>query len=141
MPCIGLPEFADDIITDYTRPSPSVESNPNDLQNSSSTTFENGESIGGILSKPEIRFVRHADSPTVVKTNKKETARKSTVKYAKLYIKPSKKSTVMGNQRNYNKLKSQQLGKNFVMKKACYNCGGVDHLSYNYGKWVDHGRS
>nr|GEU66515.1 putative reverse transcriptase domain-containing protein [Tanacetum cinerariifolium] len=34
-----------------------------------------------------------------------------------------------------------ELGKNFVMKKACYNCGGVDHLSYDCGKWVDHGRS
>nr|GFB34392.1 retrovirus-related Pol polyprotein from transposon TNT 1-94 [Tanacetum cinerariifolium] len=33
----GLSEFADDIITDYTMPSPSVESNPNDLQNSSSS--------------------------------------------------------------------------------------------------------
>nr|GEZ52146.1 hypothetical protein [Tanacetum cinerariifolium] len=27
------------------------------------------------------------------------------------------------------------------MKKACYNCGGVDHLSYDCGKWVDHERS
>nr|GEY91077.1 ribonuclease H-like domain-containing protein [Tanacetum cinerariifolium] len=27
------------------------------------------------------------------------------------------------------------------MKKACYNCGSVDHLSYNCGKWVDHGRT
>nr|GEX00885.1 hypothetical protein [Tanacetum cinerariifolium] len=29
----GVPEFADDTITDYTRPSPSIKSNPNDLQN------------------------------------------------------------------------------------------------------------
>nr|GEZ51835.1 ribonuclease H-like domain-containing protein [Tanacetum cinerariifolium] len=122
-------------------PSPSVESNPNDLQNSSSSASENGESTGGILSKPEIIFVRHADSPTVVKTDKKETTRKSIVKYVELYKKPSKKSTVRGNQRNWNNLKSQQLGKNFVMKKACYNCGGVDHLSCNCRKWVDHGRS
>nr|GEZ22367.1 hypothetical protein [Tanacetum cinerariifolium] len=102
----GLPEFADDTITDYTRPSPSVE-----------------------------------NSPTVVKTDKKETARKSIVKYAELYRKPSKKSTVRGNKRNWNNLKSQQLGKNFVMKKACYNFGGVDHLSYNCRKWLDNGRS
>nr|GFD01178.1 hypothetical protein [Tanacetum cinerariifolium] len=27
----GLPEFADDTIIDYTRPSPSLDSNPNDL--------------------------------------------------------------------------------------------------------------
>nr|GEW67352.1 retrovirus-related Pol polyprotein from transposon TNT 1-94 [Tanacetum cinerariifolium] len=32
-----LPKFADDTITDYTRPSPSIESNLNDLQNNSSS--------------------------------------------------------------------------------------------------------
>nr|GEU74965.1 hypothetical protein [Tanacetum cinerariifolium] len=58
----GLPEFADDIITDYTRPSPSVE-----------------------------------NSSTVVKTDKKETVRKPTVKYAELYRKTSKRSNVRGN--------------------------------------------
>nr|GEV81858.1 hypothetical protein [Tanacetum cinerariifolium] len=76
----GLPEFADDTITDYTRPSPSVESNPNDLQNSSSSASENGESTGGILSKPKIKFVRPADTPIVVKTDKVEIAKKPTVK-------------------------------------------------------------
>nr|GEZ89851.1 hypothetical protein [Tanacetum cinerariifolium] len=60
----GLPKFADDTITDYTRPSPSIESNPNDLQNNSSFVFENGESTSSILSKPEIKFVKAADSPT-----------------------------------------------------------------------------
>nr|GEU54940.1 putative ribonuclease H-like domain-containing protein [Tanacetum cinerariifolium] len=115
-----LPEFADDTITDYTRPSPSVERNPNDFQNNSSFASENGESTGGILSKPEIKFVRPADSPTVVKTDKKETARKSTVKYAELYRKPSKKSTVRENQRKWNNLKSQlleciMLGRDFKM--------------------------
>nr|GEV28848.1 ribonuclease H-like domain-containing protein [Tanacetum cinerariifolium] len=64
----GHPEFADDIITDYTRPSPSVESSQNDLQNSSSSASENGESTGSILSKPEIKFVKPANSPTFVKT-------------------------------------------------------------------------
>nr|GEU89525.1 ribonuclease H-like domain-containing protein [Tanacetum cinerariifolium] len=43
----GLPEFADDTITDYSRPSPSIET----------------------------------DSPTVIKTDKPETVRKSSVKY------------------------------------------------------------
>nr|GEY39428.1 ribonuclease H-like domain-containing protein [Tanacetum cinerariifolium] len=92
----GLPEFADDIITDYTRSSPSVESNPNDLQNSSSSASENGESTGSILSKPEIKFIKPADSPTVAKTNKVETVRKSTIKYAELYIKTSKRSNDSG---------------------------------------------
>nr|GEU86217.1 hypothetical protein [Tanacetum cinerariifolium] len=138
MSWIGLPEFADDTITDYASLSPSVESNPNDLQSSSSSAFENGESTGSILSKPEIKFVRPADSLTVVKLDKKETVRKSYVKYAELYRKPTKRSNVRGNQRNWNNLKSQQLGNNFVMKKACYNCSGIDHLSYDCGKRVDH---
>nr|GEY12139.1 hypothetical protein [Tanacetum cinerariifolium] len=75
----GLPEFDNDTITDYTRPSPSVESNLNDLQNSSSSASENGESTGGILSKPEIKFVRPADTRIVVKTDKVEIAKKPTV--------------------------------------------------------------
>nr|GEZ98095.1 hypothetical protein [Tanacetum cinerariifolium] len=60
----GLPEIADDTITDYTRPSPSVESNPNNLQNSSPSAYKKRESTGRILSKPEIKFVKPADSPT-----------------------------------------------------------------------------
>nr|GEV60406.1 hypothetical protein [Tanacetum cinerariifolium] len=88
----GLLEFADDIITDYTRPSPSVESNPDDLQNNSSSASEKGESTGSILSKPEIKFVNHIDNSTVVKTDKKETVRKLTVKYAELYRKTSQRS-------------------------------------------------
>nr|GEW81067.1 hypothetical protein [Tanacetum cinerariifolium] len=135
MSWIGILEFADDTITDCTKPSPSIESNPNDLQNSSSSASENGESNGSILSKPEIKFLRPADSPTVVKIDKKETVRKPTVKYAELYRKTSKRSNVRGNQRNWNNLKSQQLGKNFIMKKACYNCGCFDHLSYDCGYW------
>nr|GFA79698.1 ribonuclease H-like domain-containing protein [Tanacetum cinerariifolium] len=67
----GLPEFADDIITDYTRPSHSVESNLDNLQNNSYSTSEKGESTGSILSKPKIKFVKPADNSTVVKTDKK----------------------------------------------------------------------
>nr|GEX38951.1 hypothetical protein [Tanacetum cinerariifolium] len=96
----GLLEFADDTITDYTRPSPSVESNPNDPQNNSSSVFEIGESTGSILSKPKIKFVKPTDSLTVVKTDKKETVRKPIVKYAEIYRKTSKRSNVRDNQRN-----------------------------------------
>nr|GEU65038.1 putative reverse transcriptase domain-containing protein [Tanacetum cinerariifolium] len=91
MSWIRLLEFADYTITNYTRPSPSVESNPNDLQNNSSSASENGESTVSILSKPKIKFVRPADCLTVVKTDKKETVRKPTVKYAELYRKTSKR--------------------------------------------------
>nr|GEV83798.1 uncharacterized mitochondrial protein AtMg00810-like [Tanacetum cinerariifolium] len=83
-----------------------------------------------------------ADSPTVIKTNKDETVRKPSVKYSKIYIKTSKSSNVRGNQRNWDNLKSQQLGKKNLMKnKACFNCGDFDHLSYDCGKWVENRKS
>nr|GEY17364.1 hypothetical protein [Tanacetum cinerariifolium] len=35
-----------------------------------------------------------------------------------------------------------RFGKKFLMKnKACFNCGDFDHLSYDYGKWVEKGKS
>nr|GEZ70966.1 hypothetical protein [Tanacetum cinerariifolium] len=81
----GLPKFADDIITDYSRPSPSIESNTSDLQNNNSSVFEHGESSSSIMSKPMIKFIKAADSPTIIKTNKVETVRKLSVKYAEMY--------------------------------------------------------
>nr|GEW69775.1 hypothetical protein [Tanacetum cinerariifolium] len=96
----GLPEFADDTITDYSRPSSSIESNSSDLQNCNTFVSENGESSESIMSKPMIKFVKAADSPTVIKTNKDETVRKSYVKYAEMYRKTSKSSNVRGNTQN-----------------------------------------
>nr|GEW03611.1 hypothetical protein [Tanacetum cinerariifolium] len=81
----GLLEFADDTITDYSRHSPSIESNSSDLQNSNSSISESEESSESIMSKPIIKFVKAADSPTVIKTNKVETARKPSIKYAEMY--------------------------------------------------------
>nr|GFC47352.1 hypothetical protein [Tanacetum cinerariifolium] len=87
MSWIGFPEFADDTITDYTRHSPSVESNPNDIQNNSLSISEIGESSGSILSKPAIKFVNAAERPTENKTDKVKTVKKPVVQYAKLYRK------------------------------------------------------
>nr|GEV59316.1 putative reverse transcriptase domain-containing protein [Tanacetum cinerariifolium] len=89
----GLPEFADDTITDYSRPSPSIESNSSDLQNSNSSISEHEESSKSIMSKPMIKFVKIADSPTVIKTNKVETVRKSPVRYAEIYRKSPARNT------------------------------------------------
>nr|GEX82651.1 uncharacterized mitochondrial protein AtMg00810-like [Tanacetum cinerariifolium] len=77
----GLPEFKDDTVTDYSRPAPSVESSP------------------------------AKESPTNSKTDKAKTAKKPPIKYAEQYRKPTKKPNVRGNQRNWNNLKSHQLGK------------------------------
>nr|GEV04592.1 ribonuclease H-like domain-containing protein [Tanacetum cinerariifolium] len=138
----GLPKFADDTITDYSRPLSTIESNSDDLQNRNSSVTKTEESSSTILSKPVIKFVKAAVRPTETKTNKVETVKKPATKYAEMYKKTSKSSNVRGNQRNWNNLKSQQLCKNFLIKnKACFNCGEFDHLSYDYGKWVDHGKT
>nr|GEU30219.1 retrotransposon Orf1 [Tanacetum cinerariifolium] len=125
----GLPEFADDTITDYSRPSPCIESNSNDLQSSNSSVSENGESSSSILSKPMIKFVKAADCPGVIKNNETKTARKSPVKYVEMYRNTTKSLKVRGNQRNWNNLMNQRLASNFEFKnKACYKCGSFDHL-------------
>nr|GEY10562.1 hypothetical protein [Tanacetum cinerariifolium] len=95
-----IPEFADDTITDYSRPSPCIGSNTSDLQNNNSSVSEHGESSNSIMSKPMIKFVKAFDSPTVIKTNKTKTVRKPPVKYAEMYRNTSKSPKVRSNQRN-----------------------------------------
>nr|GEZ80253.1 hypothetical protein [Tanacetum cinerariifolium] len=59
-----------------------------------------------------------------------ETPNKPQVKYAEQYRHSNKKPNVKGNQRNWNNLKSYQLGPEFVLnKKAFYNCGDFSHLA------------
>nr|GEV03098.1 hypothetical protein [Tanacetum cinerariifolium] len=116
------PSFADDILTDYSRPSPTIESTSDDSQNRNPSVTETEASPSTILPKPFIKFVKATDRSTETKTAKVETA-KPAVKYTVMYSKASKSSKVRGNQRNWNNLKSHQLGANFVMKKrTCYNC-------------------
>nr|GEZ55333.1 hypothetical protein [Tanacetum cinerariifolium] len=93
-------EKEDDTITDYSRPSSSIESNSSDLQNNNSTVSEHGESSESIMSKPMIKFVKATDSPGVIKTNKTKTAMKPPVKYAEMYRNTSKSPKVRGNKRN-----------------------------------------
>nr|GEV25467.1 hypothetical protein [Tanacetum cinerariifolium] len=102
IPQAGLPEFADDTITDYSRPSPTIESNSSNLQNSNSFVSGHGESSESFISKPMIKFVKAADSPTVIKSNKTETARKPPIKYAEMYRNTTKSPKVRGNQKNWN---------------------------------------
>nr|GFC41296.1 hypothetical protein [Tanacetum cinerariifolium] len=67
----GLPEFADGTITDYSRPSPTVESTSAEGQNKHSTTAENGESTDSILSKHAVKFVKAGDRPAERPTTNK----------------------------------------------------------------------
>nr|GFB74269.1 hypothetical protein [Tanacetum cinerariifolium] len=94
----SLPEFVDDTVTDYSRPSPTVESTLAEGQNKNSTTAENGESTNSILSKPAVnilskpavKFVKAAERPT---TDKVETVKKPAVRYAEMYRRTSKRSS------------------------------------------------
>nr|GEY37293.1 putative ribonuclease H-like domain-containing protein [Tanacetum cinerariifolium] len=89
----GLPKFVDDTVTDYSRPTPSIDAskcNKSELQSSNFYVFEHGESTSSFMSKPMIKFVKEADYPRVFKINNTKNARKSTVKYAEKYRNISK---------------------------------------------------
>nr|GFC93111.1 hypothetical protein [Tanacetum cinerariifolium] len=119
-------------------PSPTVESTSADGQNKNSTTTENGESTDSILSKPAVKFVKAGDRPAErPTTDKVEIIKKPAVRYAEMYRRTSKRSTVRGNQRKWNNLKSYQLGPEFVLhKKPCFNCGDISHLANDCRKRV-----
>ncbi|GJX39056.1 putative ribonuclease H-like domain-containing protein [Tanacetum coccineum] len=63
-----------------------------------------------------------------VKPKNHEKPAKKSVRYAEMY----RSQTPRGNQRNWNRQKSNQLGSNFVMyNKACFICGSFNHLQIN----------
>ncbi|GKB92706.1 hypothetical protein Tco_0964978 [Tanacetum coccineum] len=127
---MGLPEFVDDTVTDYSRPTPRLDV-PRDVSESVHF-FEQRGSVGNVLSKPMISFVNETGCPSISKVNNTEKSRKPTVKHDEMYRDTSKSPKVRGNQRNWNNLKSQQLGKDFLMQnKACNKCGYFDHLASN----------
>nr|GEU98505.1 putative ribonuclease H-like domain-containing protein [Tanacetum cinerariifolium] len=75
-----LPKFSDDTVTDYSRPSPAIESTSDDVQNRNPSVTKTEASPSTISSKPFIKFVKASDRPTKDKTYKVETAKKPTVK-------------------------------------------------------------
>nr|GEW98628.1 hypothetical protein [Tanacetum cinerariifolium] len=106
----GLPEFVDDTITDYSRPSPTIVSTSRKGQNKDSSTAEDVASPNS--PKPFVKFVKPKDIQPESKSKEQETPKKSQVKYAKQYRHSNKRPK--GNQRNWNNLKSYQLGLEFV---------------------------
>nr|GEV88241.1 hypothetical protein [Tanacetum cinerariifolium] len=60
---------------------------------------KHGESSSSIMSKPMIKFVKAADYPGVIKTNKTKTTRKSPIKYVEMYRNTLKIPKVRGDQR------------------------------------------
>nr|GEW05747.1 ribonuclease H-like domain-containing protein [Tanacetum cinerariifolium] len=109
----GLLKFKDDIVTDYSRPAPTVESSPDDAQNINPSVIETEASPSTISPKSFIKPAPTVESspddaqninPSVIETeaspNKAETAKKPSIKYAEQYRKPTKKPNHRGNQRN-----------------------------------------
>nr|GFC89159.1 hypothetical protein [Tanacetum cinerariifolium] len=105
----GLPKFRDDTVTEYSRPSPTIECTSVEGQNKHSTTAENGESTDSILSKPAVKFVKAGDRPAERSTTNKaefvkagerpttekvETTKKPAVRYVEMYRRTSKRSTI-----------------------------------------------
>nr|GEV02075.1 putative ribonuclease H-like domain-containing protein [Tanacetum cinerariifolium] len=77
----GLPEFKDDTVTEYSRPSPAIEGTSDDAQNRNPPITETEASPSTISPKPFIKFVKATDRSTEIKTAKDKTA-KPAVKYA-----------------------------------------------------------
>ncbi|GJW11636.1 hypothetical protein Tco_1577463 [Tanacetum coccineum] len=68
----GLPEFVDDTVTDYTRPTPSVDVSKDvrsDLDGNNTSIFEQGETSGSNMSRPMIKFVKESGCPNAIKIN------------------------------------------------------------------------
>ncbi|GJU80936.1 putative ribonuclease H-like domain-containing protein [Tanacetum coccineum] len=91
----GLPEFVDDTVTNYSRPTPSIDM-PRDVSESVSF-FEQRGSIGNVLSKPMISLVNETGFPSVPKVINTKNSRKPTVKYAEMYKNTSQSPKVMSN--------------------------------------------
>nr|GEV67508.1 ribonuclease H-like domain-containing protein [Tanacetum cinerariifolium] len=122
-----------DNLIESQRHSPTVESTSGDDQNRNPSVSETVASP--ITPKPFIQFVKPKDSQFKSKTGKTESPKKPPVKYAEQYRKSNKKPNVRGNQRNWNNLKTHQLGPDFVMKKkSCFNYGDFNHLAYDCRK-------
>nr|GFC74500.1 ubiquitin hydrolase [Tanacetum cinerariifolium] len=122
----GLPEFVDDTVTDYSRPSPTVVNTSAEGQNKDSSTFEDVASPNP--PKPFVKFVKPKDSQHESKSKEQETPKKSQVKFVKQYRHSNKRPK--GNQRNWNNLKSYQLGPEFVLRKKPYfNYGDFSYLA------------
>nr|GEV48487.1 hypothetical protein [Tanacetum cinerariifolium] len=82
---MGLPKFVDDTVTDYTRPTPSIDvskSISKELEerwkSNHPSFFEQEGSSGNVVSKPMIKFVKESGCPNATKVNNTENARKPT---------------------------------------------------------------
>nr|GEZ05886.1 hypothetical protein [Tanacetum cinerariifolium] len=130
----GLPEFVDDIVTDNSRPTTSIDTSnsvTSDLQSNNSSISELGESSGSIMSKPMIKFVKAADCPKVTKTNNIENARKSTVRYAEIQVNTARPKAVINVVRT-NRVNDVKASGCWVWKPIKPNSASITLKRYDY---------
>ncbi|GJV37743.1 ribonuclease H-like domain-containing protein [Tanacetum coccineum] len=137
----GLDEFKEPEFKGYGPENSKMESNVVCDKESENSKENSDESlVEEQVSQDKSSFVEsspNVDKETVFPANKKveftkpenhENPVKKLVRYAEMY----KSQSPRGNQRNWNRQKSNQLGKYFVMyNKACYICGSFNHLQIN----------
>ncbi|GJT13540.1 ribonuclease H-like domain-containing protein [Tanacetum coccineum] len=134
----GLDEFKDPEFKSYGSEDSKQESNiVCDKKSDDSKENSDDSLVKEQVSEDTSSFVEsslNVDKETVFLVDKKiefsksknhEKPVKKSVRYAEMYRSQSPR----GNQRNWNNLKSQQLGSDFVMyNKACFVCGSFDHI-------------
>ncbi|GJZ98279.1 hypothetical protein Tco_0670732 [Tanacetum coccineum] len=134
----GLDEFKDPEFKSYGSEDSKQESNiVCDKKSDDSKENSDDSLVKEQVSEDTSSFVEsslNVDKETVFLVDKKiefsksknhEKPVKKSVRYAEMYRSQSPR----GNQRNWNNLKSQQLGSDFVMyNKACFICGSFDHV-------------
>ncbi|GJW25902.1 putative ribonuclease H-like domain-containing protein [Tanacetum coccineum] len=134
----GLDEFKDPEFKSYGSEESKQESNiVCDKKSDASKENSDDSLIKEQVSEDTSSFVEsplNVDKETIFLADKKkefvkpknhEKPVKKSVRYAEMYRSQSPR----GNQRNWNNLKSQQLGSDFVMyNKACFVCGSFDHV-------------
>nr|GEW54651.1 hypothetical protein [Tanacetum cinerariifolium] len=130
----GLPEFVDDTVTNYSRPTPSIDTSnsvTSDLQSNNSSVSELGESSGSIMSKTMIKFVKAADCLGVIKNNKTKTARKSLVRYAEIQVNTARPKAVINAVRTswFNDVKASAC---WVWKPIKPNSASIILKRYDY---------
>ncbi|GJV13300.1 putative ribonuclease H-like domain-containing protein [Tanacetum coccineum] len=67
---MGLPEFVDDTVTNYTRPTPSVDVSKDDTVTNNFSNLKQGGSSGNAVSKPWVKFVKGTGCPNAIKAKK-----------------------------------------------------------------------
>nr|GEX95613.1 hypothetical protein [Tanacetum cinerariifolium] len=130
----GLPEFIDATVTDYSRPTPSIDTSigdTSDLQSSNFSVSELGESSSSIMSKPMIKFVKAADCHRVTKTYNTENARKSTMKYAEIQVNTARPKVVINVVRT-NRVNDVKASVCWVWRPIKPNSASITLKRYDY---------